>query len=208
MCCVLCVVSVFVVVFGGAFSSFFFKVVVTETATRVFLLTNLSLRLSSRVGVLRNRDEGARTWILEVYCEQGGVGVSFVFVRLSVLCELVRTLGFEQIIAHQFVRSIDCPEQRGTTMRVRQIVGLFGLCHLHVSSQSTTTTTTTLTKPACQYYFGENVNDSNVEITVVDPDVFDGYPVGNLTYMHHTGVGSECISPAPPAGCHRYFKVW
>jgi len=40
---------------------------------------------------------------------------------------------------------------------------------------------------------------------VADVDVHAGFPFGNETYMHHTGPGSACVAPGPPAGCHRYY---
>ena len=27
------------------------------------------------------------------------------------------------------------------------------------------------------------------------------------TFIHHSGPGSQCISPGPPSGCHRYYVV-
>lgn len=59
--------------------------------------------------------------------------------------------------------------------------------------------------PPCSFYFGPAINQTNAFITVADPDVFDGYPTGNLTFVHHSGPGSICHVPAPPAGCHRYY---
>ena len=67
--------------------------------------------------------------------------------------------------------------------------------------------TTMFVKPDCTYYFGSDVTDDSLQITVIDPDVTDGYPTGDKTFMHHTGPNSACVSPGPPAGCHRYFKV-
>jgi hypothetical protein len=76
---------------------------------------------------------------------------------------------------------------------------------------STTTTSRTITtsfvKPNCTYYFGKDADDEHLEITIVDVDVSDGYPDGNITFVHRSGAGSTCISPGPPSGCHRYFKV-
>ena len=60
-------------------------------------------------------------------------------------------------------------------------------------------------KPDCQHYFGSDVTDGLK--TVVDVDVFTGYPTGNLTFVHYSGPGSKCASPSPPKGFHRYYKV-
>ena len=63
-------------------------------------------------------------------------------------------------------------------------------------------------KGACTAYFGKDV-DSNATTgtlwTVADVDVHMGFPFGNETFIHHSGPGSECHSPGPPAGCHRYY---
>merc|ERR1739841_100956 len=56
-------------------------------------------------------------------------------------------------------------------------------------------------------YFGDFSQTDNF-VTVVDPDVFNGFPVGNLTYIHHSGADSKCLRPAPPGGCHRYYMVF
>jgi hypothetical protein len=58
-------------------------------------------------------------------------------------------------------------------------------------------------KPPCEHYFGTNTTDPSLQVTVVDPDVHNGFPFANETFMHHTGVGSLCLSPGPPVGCHR-----
>ena len=60
-------------------------------------------------------------------------------------------------------------------------------------------------KGSCANYFGGAVQDPTVLTTVIDPDVFSGFPFGNLTFIHHSGPDSQCISPGPPRGCHRYF---
>eukprot|EP01062_Namystynia_karyoxenos_P041019 TRINITY_DN29833_c0_g1_i1.p1 TRINITY_DN29833_c0_g1~~TRINITY_DN29833_c0_g1_i1.p1 ORF type:complete len:213 (+),score=56.81 TRINITY_DN29833_c0_g1_i1:60-641(+) len=64
-----------------------------------------------------------------------------------------------------------------------------------------------VTKQLCQHYFGHGVNSTERLITVVDVDVRDGYPLGNMTMVHHSGPYSACYSPGPPSGCHRYIRV-
>ena len=63
-------------------------------------------------------------------------------------------------------------------------------------------------KGPCTDYFGKDV-DSNATTgtlwTVSDVDVHAGFPTGNETFIHHSGPHSECHSPGPPAGCHRYY---
>ena len=76
-----------------------------------------------------------------------------------------------------------------------------------LSTSAAASGTVPFSKPNCTFYFGSDVDDDSLQITVVDPDVAAGYPLGDKTFMHHTGPGSACISPGPPAGCHRYFKV-
>jgi rubredoxin len=63
-------------------------------------------------------------------------------------------------------------------------------------------------KGPCTDYFGPDV-DSNATTgtlwTVADTDVHEGFPFGNETFVHHSGPHSECFSPGPPKGCHRYY---
>ncbi|GAB5360952.1 hypothetical protein AAMO2058_000672500 [Amorphochlora amoebiformis] len=61
-------------------------------------------------------------------------------------------------------------------------------------------------KGDCESFFGA-LNSTDMLITVSDVDVFDGFPYANETFVHYAGPGSECISPAPPKGCHRYYRV-
>lgn len=63
-------------------------------------------------------------------------------------------------------------------------------------------------KGPCTDYFGKDVNSNETAgtlWTVADVDVHVGFPKGNETFIHHSGPKSECHSPGPPAGCHRYY---
>eukprot|EP01052_Picozoa_sp_SAG31_P038525 SAG31_NODE_5168_length_2702_cov_2.425663_1_plen_355_part_00 len=63
-------------------------------------------------------------------------------------------------------------------------------------------------KGPCTQYFGEDVDSNSTTETlwtVADVDVHAGFPIGNETFIHHSGPNSECHSPGPPAGCHRYY---
>ena len=63
-------------------------------------------------------------------------------------------------------------------------------------------------KGPCEDYFGKGVGSNSTEgllWTVADTDVHAGFPFGNETFIHHSGPDSLCISPGPPAGCHRYY---
>jgi hypothetical protein len=68
-------------------------------------------------------------------------------------------------------------------------------------------TTTNLGKATCAAYFGADAEDNSQLVTIVDVDASTGYPTGHNTFMHRTGPFSTCFVPAPPSGCHRYFKV-
>ena len=57
----------------------------------------------------------------------------------------------------------------------------------------------------CEDYFGDIEDQDGTVTTVVDPDVTEGWPFARLTFVHHSGPGSACLSPAPPKGCHRYY---
>ena len=61
-------------------------------------------------------------------------------------------------------------------------------------------------KGPCQDYFGP-MDDAGNLTTVVDPDVTQGFPFAYKTFVHHTGPSSQCLSPGPPLGCHRYYVV-
>jgi len=68
-------------------------------------------------------------------------------------------------------------------------------------------------KGPCEDYFG----DVSGAVTVIDPDVgltdasgpyCDGAGHARpCTFIHYAGLGTECISPGPPDGCHRYIKT-
>eukprot|EP00466_Bigelowiella_natans_P000108 jgi/Bigna1/84802/estExt_fgenesh1_pg.C_10089 len=80
------------------------------------------------------------------------------------------------------------------------LIGLVTLLLLKINVDATLSD-----KPPCTFYFGQDVTKSYT--TVVDVDVPNGFPTANLTFIHHSGPGSECLSPAPPKGCHRYYRV-
>ena len=61
-------------------------------------------------------------------------------------------------------------------------------------------------KGPCTDYFGPVDATPNVT-TVIDPDVTQGFPFAFDTFVHHSGPGSACFAPGPPAGCHRYYVV-
>ena len=61
---------------------------------------------------------------------------------------------------------------------------------------------------SCGHYFGRSEAqtwNSSVFTTIVDVDVFVGFPRGEQTFVHHAGPTSVCIQPSPPTGCHRYY---
>eukprot|EP00401_Gymnodinium_catenatum_P044013 CAMPEP_0117573242 /NCGR_PEP_ID=MMETSP0784-20121206/60842_1 /TAXON_ID=39447 /ORGANISM="" /LENGTH=213 /DNA_ID=CAMNT_0005371779 /DNA_START=16 /DNA_END=657 /DNA_ORIENTATION=- len=58
-------------------------------------------------------------------------------------------------------------------------------------------------KPSCGTYFGDDVNRSGLLITVVDIDTESGIPM-----VHKSGPFSQCYSPTPEIGTHRYVKAY
>ena len=70
------------------------------------------------------------------------------------------------------------------------------------------TTTVLGQNEPCAQYFGRSEAqawNSSVFTTIVDVDVFVGFPRGDQTFVHHAGPTSVCIQPSPPTGCHRYY---
>eukprot|EP00755_Sulcionema_specki_P037088 Sspe_Gene.108196::Locus_87356_Transcript_1_1_Confidence_1.000_Length_646::g.108196::m.108196 len=59
---------------------------------------------------------------------------------------------------------------------------------------------------ACDQYFGSDSNDKSLLITILDPDVPNGYPNASNKYIHLCGPTNTCAGPSPPMGCHRYIK--
>ena len=60
----------------------------------------------------------------------------------------------------------------------------------------------------CARYFGPleaHTWNSSTLTTIVDVDVFVGFPRGDQTFVHHAGPTSACVRPTPPVGCHRYY---